>query len=302
MFAFTREAVIIAGFPIHYYGIVIALGVYLAVCLAEKREAAFGFQKDTVLSLALFAIPVAVVCARIYYVLFEFDEYRHNLISIFDIRSGGMAIYGGLIGGVLTGFVFSEVRKISFLRLADLAAPSIAFGQALGRWGNFFNQEAYGVKITRPALQFFPLAVYIEHEGAHFAATFFYESFWCLLIVCLCLIFEKKHLFRFKGAEISFYAAMYAFERMLVEGLRTDSLYLGSIRVSQLLSAVCLFAAALSVIFMKSKTNGKRAALLITASFAFAVVCLSLSGMISNLFLLPAGGLILIIVLREIFS
>ena len=131
------------------------------------------------------------------------------------------------------------------LTMADVAAPALALGQAVGRWGNFVNQEAYGVPVTTPALQWFPLAVYIEREGGWFAATFFYESAWCFLICALILVFERTRLFARPGRATLFYVFMYAAERTVVEGLRMDSLYLGSVRVSQALSALLLLAAAL---------------------------------------------------------
>lgn len=299
MFSVTRESLIIFGFPIHFYGIIIALGIALALFLAEKREERFGFEKETVLSLALWVIPAAILCARLYYVVFSFDEYKSDLVSILDIRSGGMAIYGGLIGGILAGLIFARVKKLSFKRLADLAAPSIALGQAVGRWGNFVNQEAYGVPVSSPALQFFPLAVFIESEGMYFAATFFYESLWCFLIAAACLILEKKKAFRFEGSEIFLYASLYAFERMLVEGLRTDSLYWGCLRVSQLLSACALFACALSVIFLIEKNSGKRVRMLCVSVPAFAAILMCLASVLPGIVLVPAGAALALIVVRK---
>ena len=299
MFEISRQAITVFSFPIHFYGIIIVLGVYLAIMLAEKREVKMGFEKETVLSIALWALPAAVIGARVYYVLFNFDEYRANIVSIFNIRAGGMAIYGGLIAGVLAGFLYAKRKKLSFMKLFDLAAPSIALGQAIGRWGNFINYEAYGMKIENPALWFFPVSVFIPSENAYFAATFFYESAWCFLIVILCLIFEKKRLFKFPGAEAYFYIAMYAFERMLVEGLRTDSLYLGSIRISQLVSAIALLTVTILIV-LKNK-SGKRAPLLILALFAFAAIGLCLSGFFPHWVLLLSGLAALAVSLFGIF-
>ncbi len=300
MFSISRQAITVFSFPIHFYGIIIVLGVYLAILLAEKREMKMGFEKETVLSIALWALPAAVIGARIYYVLFNFDEYRGNLVSIFNIRAGGMAIYGGLIAGVLTGFFYAKRKKLSFIKLFDLAAPSIALGQAIGRWGNFINYEAYGVKIENPALWFFPVSVFIPSESAYFAATFFYESAWCFLIVILCLIFEKKHLFRFPGAEAYFYIAMYAFERLIVEELRTDSLYLGPVRISQLVSLVALFVVTL-LILSKNK-SGRRAPLIVLALIAFAAIGLCISGYFPYSVLVVSGLIALSISLFGVFA
>ena len=145
MLKFTQTAIEIFNFPIRYYGILIALGVFSGVFIAEKREKRYGFPKDTVIDLSLWVLPMSIIGARLYYVLFNLDFYIQDPISVFSIRSGGMAIYGGILFGILTGFLFSKKRKLSFFSLADLAAPSVALGQAVGRWGNFINQEAFGM-------------------------------------------------------------------------------------------------------------------------------------------------------------
>lgn len=299
MFDISRKAVTLFGFDIHFYGIIIVIGVYLAILLSEKREEKMGFEKETVLSLSLWALPAAIICARIYYVLFNFDEYRGRLVSVLDIRSGGMAIYGGLIGGILAGFIFAKRKKLSFIKLFDLAAPSMALGQAVGRWGNFINQEAYGIRIPEPALWFFPVSVFIPSENAFFAATFFYESAWCFLIVVLCLLFERKRLFRFTGAEACFYVSMYAFERMIVEGLRTDSLYLGPMRISQLLSVIMLLG--VTIIILAKRKNGKRLPLAALAFLSFAAIALSLSGILPFSVLIASGTISLSVCLFGIF-
>ena len=301
MLSVADTAFYIFGIPVRFYGIMIASGVILALMISEMREKRFGLEKDCALSILIIAIPFALVFARIYYVAFNFDEFRHNPVSVLNIRNGGMAIYGGLIGGVFAGWLFSRKHRIPFFHLADFAAPAIAIGQAVGRWGNFFNQEAYGVRIDNPHFQFFPIAVFITRENAYFAAAFFYESMWCLLIALLCLLFEKKRLFRFEGAETLFYAVMYAFERMLVETLRQDSLYLGSIRISQMVS-ICLMLLCFVILFVKNKKGGKRRIRLITALIAFAAMILCASGSLSDIALLPAGACLLVLSLREIFS
>lgn len=254
MLEFSRNSVSVAGFAIHYYGIIIMLGMLLGVILAMKREKLYDCPKDTVIDLALICIPAAVICARIYYVIFEFEMFRGDLLSVFDIRSGGLAIYGGLIGAIGAGFIYCRAKKLSFPAMADLAAPSIALGQAVGRWGNFFNQEAYGIEITCEKLQFFPVGVYIDADRAWHYATFFYESLWCALIVVFILSMQKRGFFRRKGDAILWYMLLYGFERALVEGLRTDSLYLGPLRVSQALSIILVFAAAM-VFFMRNRKN-----------------------------------------------
>ena len=243
MFEITQSGIAIFGLELRWYGILIALGVFLAVLLAMRREKKLSLPKDTALNIALIGVPVGIVCARIYYVVFSWQDYAGSLADIVNIRQGGLAIYGGVIGGVLSGAIYSAVKKVKLSSIADLAAPSLALGQAIGRWGNFFNQEAYGAAISNPRMQFFPLGVMIDGSGWHYA-TFFYESLWCALIVCLLLAGEKKRLFRESGDIFLAYLLLYAAERSFVEGLRTDSLYLGPLRVSQLLSVIVMIAVA----------------------------------------------------------
>lgn len=277
MLEFSRNSIIISGFAISYYGIVIALGVALAVLLAMKREKRFNCPKDTVLDLALICVPAAIVCARLYYVIFQWDQFSGDLLSIFNLRTGGMAIYGGLIGAVAAGFIYCRVKKLRFSAMADLAAPSIALGQAIGRWGNFFNQEAYGVEITAPALQFFPVGVFIEANSAWHCATFFYESMWCLLIVAFIIFAGRKNFFRRSGDQMLWYMLLYGLERAIVEGLRTDSLYLGPLRVSQALSIILIFAAAL---IFTLRAGGRNRLMPYAAAAAAGAAALSLFDMI----------------------
>lgn len=235
------------GRYVYWYGILIALAVALGVWIALKRSKRYGWSTDDLLDFALWAIPIAVICARLYYVAFEWDRYKDNLIDIVKIWEGGLAIYGGVIGGVITAAIFCKVRKKSFMDLADCVIPSLVLGQAIGRWGNFFNQEAFGVQVTNPAHMWFPLAVHIDATDTIHYATFFYESMWCFLIFIFLMVYSKK--FRHKGDCLIWYLGLYGLERALVEGLRTDSLYIGNFRVSQLLSALMFVAAVGFVIY-----------------------------------------------------
>ena len=158
MIQFTPTSVTLFGLTFHWYGVIIAVGMALAVALACAREKRLGLPRDTALDLALVGIPAAILCARLYYVAFSWREYAANPIQALYIWQGGMAIYGGIIGGVLAGYLYARHKHLPFLRLADLAAPSIALGQAIGRWGNFINQEAYGAVATRPWQQRFPIS------------------------------------------------------------------------------------------------------------------------------------------------
>ena len=248
---FSRTAVRIWGLQIHWYAVLIVIGIALGVALAWKRERRMGLPRETTLDLALICVPLALVGARAYYVLFSLDEFAGDpWWKVFAVWEGGMAIYGGLIAGLLGGLCYARVKKLPFARLADLVAPSIALGQAIGRWGNFINQEAHGAAVANPALQFFPVAVPID--GGWYYATFFYESAWCLLVAALLLWAERRGRFRRAGDEFLAYAFLYALERAVVEGMRTDSLYLGAMRVSQGLS---LLAAALVALIWAARAR-----------------------------------------------
>lgn len=234
-------AIELFGLSIRWYGVIVVTGIALGVWLAAAREKRFGLEKDAVLDLALVCVPAAILGARAYYVAFAWDQFSGGpWWNVLNIRGGGMAIYGGVIGGVLAGWTFAHWKRIPFLKLADLAAPCIALGQAVGRWGNFVNQEAHGGPVANPALQFFPMAV--EIGGEWYYATFFYESMWCLLIVALLLAAERKGRLHRPGETFLSYIFLYALERSIVEGLRTDSLYIGPLRVSQLLSVAAMCA------------------------------------------------------------
>lgn len=265
-----RVAFSVFGKDIYWYGVLMACGIVIAVLIAMLEEKRKKLKKDTVIDMCLVIIPCGVVGARLYYVLFRLEHYLANPISIFYVWEGGLAIYGAVIFGFLGAYVFSRIRKVRFLKLADCIAPGLVLAQAIGRWGNFFNQEAYGMPVTAamaerfPFMQYFPLSVGIE--GTHYfedaactacltgaggihlhMATFFYESVWCLLIFLVIWSFRKQ--FKHDGDALLCYAGLYAFERMFVEGLRGDSLYLiapgtagfaAGIRVSQMISAAAL--------------------------------------------------------------
>ena len=228
----------IFGIEIKFYGAIMAFsmlcGVILACHLAKKR----GVKSDDIFMLALIALPCAIVGARLYYCFFY--EYNYSIWEIFSIRLKGLAIYGGVIGGVIGVVIFALIKRDMrlILILFDICAPCLLLGQALGRWGNFFNQEAYGNLITDPNFQWFPFAVFIEDENAWFQATFFYESLWNIVGVAIMLLVYYKT--TSLGNTTATYLVWYGLGRAIIEGLRSDSLYIvgTSIRVSQALSMV----------------------------------------------------------------
>lgn len=215
------------------------MGVGLGVWLCGTQEKRLGLPKDTAVDFALWAVPAAIIGARVYYVVFQWDMYKNDFARVFRIWEGGIAIYGAVIGGALAALVYAKVKKVPFGSLADMVAPALILGQAIGRWGNFVNQEAYGEAITNPALQFFPIAVY--SDGAWHMATFFYESVWNLLGF-LVLWLNRNRMPR-RGDLFLLYLCWYGAGRAVIEGLRTDSLMWGPVRVSQALSALLVIAA-----------------------------------------------------------
>ena len=237
------------------YGLLITLAIALAVFLCTREEKRLGLPKDISIDLALWAVPSAVIGARLYYVAFQWPLYRDNPIRILYIWEGGLAIYGAVIGGALAALALAKIKKVPYAALADLVAPVLILGQAIGRWGNFINGEAYGYLVENPALQFFPVAVYVD--GAWHMATFFYESLWDFLGFLL-LWFRRKRV-RVRGNLFLGYLAWYGAGRAVIEGLRTDSLMWGPFRVSQVLS-LALCAGALAALALRRSRSKKASA------------------------------------------
>lgn len=227
---------------IPWYSFLIVTGVVIAVFLACREEEHAGLPKDTVIDLALWLIPFGIIGARIYYVIFSWEQFRNDLLSVFRIWEGGIAIYGGIIAGLIVLLLFCRKRRLSAFTLCDIIAPGLVLAQAIGRWGNWFNIEAYGLQVTDPSLCFFPFALQVPAEGNTWhLATFFYESVWNLCIFIFLMIGRRKRL-RARGDVFCFYLLLYASGRLVIEDLRLDSLYASSsVRVSQLLSIlICM--------------------------------------------------------------
>lgn len=222
------------GRGVAWYGIIIAAGFLLAALYVLRRAPSFGLNEDIVIDAMLWATPVAIICARAYYVTFNFDLYRDDPLSMLYIWEGGLAIYGGVIGALLTLAVFCKVRHVKFGALADLGAMGLLIGQIIGRWGNFVNCEAHGGETTLP----WRMVITYSPESADLAVgyhpTFLYESLWNLLGFVLIHFYSKKHR-KFRGEICLMYITWYGLGRGFIEGLRTDSLYFfgTNMRVSQ---------------------------------------------------------------------
>lgn len=238
---------------IYWYGIIIACGMLLGIWVATYNARRRGYKAEMILDIALIAVIAAVIGARIHYVIFSWEYYKDGpFIEVFKIWNGGLAIYGGLVGGLLGLFIYSRFSKKRFLSLADVIIPSLILGQAIGRWGNFVNQEAYGWVIKNPAWTFFPAAVFIKADGQFHMATFFYESMWDFAVFAFLMNYLKKN--RREGNTFFFYLVLYGFGRMIIEGFRMDSQMLlnTGIRVNQLLSALLMLFGILMLLLRKS--------------------------------------------------
>lgn len=243
--------------PIYWYGVIIAAALLVGILLAMHNAKYRKFNSDVVLDLVLVTVPFAIIGARLYYVAFMWDQYfrgevwYRTLLNIVAVWEGGLAIYGAVIGGLIGILIYSRWRKVSFTGLCDILAPSLILGQAIGRWGNFVNQEAYGYEISNPAFHFFPASVYIEARGAYFMATFFYESLWNLLVFIVLYLYLHRKKDARPGNVFLMYLALYGLGRVFIEPMRTDSLYIPgtNLRVSQVLSAILIVGSVAALIF-----------------------------------------------------
>ena len=238
---------------VHLYGLIIGIGMILAAIYAMRRSEEFGLTEDHVLDGFLWVTPFAIVCARIYYVAFSWEMYADNPISALYIWEGGIAIYGGVLGAVIGILVFTRVKKIGTLATLDLIAIAFLIGQCLGRWGNFFNREAFGAETE----SFLRMGLYNTYTGVttYHHPTFLYESVWNGAGFFLLHFLSKRR--RYDGQVALSYVAWYGLGRSLIEGLRTDSLYIPgtAIRVSQLLAAASCGAAVILLVYNAMKPH-----------------------------------------------
>ena len=248
---------------IKFYGVIIAFGFILAVLFGGRMAYKWKMSIDKMLDVLIWGTMGGIIGARLYYVIFQWDNYKGDLLSIFKIWEGGLAIYGGIIGGLLAAYFVCKKVDLPFLKLLDLAGMSLLIGQGIGRWGNFTNQEAFGINTDLPwGMTSEKIDAYINahysdlassgivmESGSPVHPTFLYESIWCLLGFVVLYIVCKKF-YKFDGQLILGYGIIYGLERAVVEGLRTDSLYIGAsnIRVSQVVSLALVVSCALLTI------------------------------------------------------
>ena len=269
-FHMDRIAFSLFGIDVNWYGLIITCGMILAVLYALWHAKHEGVKSDDIIDLALALIFCGVIGARLYYVIMEFDQYLVSggtfwqnlggtLYNIIAIWNGGLAIYGGIIAGFLAALVVARAKRIPFPVVADIAGPAVMVGQIIGRWGNFVNVEAYGAETTLPWRMG---VLYSFNDGASFVSetfvhpTFIYESLWNLVgLILITWLYNKK---KFHGQMFLTYMTWYGFGRMLIEGLRADSLYVGSIRISQLVGLVTFVAGAVLLVYNFRKTRNAK--------------------------------------------
>lgn len=265
-FPVYSDAFVLFGITIKWYGLIITLGLFLAAVYCFKRMKSFGIDDDRAVDVAVTGFIGAVICARLYYVFMEWDYYRDNLPKIFSVHSGGLAIYGGLIGAVLFGAVMAKIRKVRLMPMLDLAGMGFLIGQSIGRWGNFFNHECFGSNTSMPWGMTSPrIQAQIKSTAEDILAStgvtvdpslpvhpcFLYESLWCLAGFILLHLYSKHR--KFDGELFFLYIGWYGLGRFFIEGLRTDSLMVGHIRISQLVAGVCVLVSVAAIIFKRHK-------------------------------------------------
>lgn len=250
----NRVAFEIFGIEIMWYGIIISIGVVAALILANILAKKKGLNFENIVDAFLVVFPVSIITARLYYVIFEIESY-HSFIDVINIRNGGMAIHGGVIGALISGYLFARYRKINFLEYVDVIMPGVILAQAIGRWGNFMNQEAHGGEVTKEFISIFPefiqRGMYIN--GAYYHPTFLYESIWNLLvcIVLVLLVLKKKE--KDNGIVLAGYGILYSIGRFFIEGLRTDSLMVFGLRTAQIVSLISIILGIILILWIKRK-------------------------------------------------
>lgn len=239
---------------VRWYGVIIATGIVIAFLVGQREMVKRGLHPDFLTDLLIWAVPLAIVGARIYYVTFQWEHYKDHPADIIAIWNGGIAIHGALIASVIVAYIFTKRRNTSFLKVADILAPSILIGQAVGRWGNFINQEAHGGEVSRNFLENLFLPDWIINQmyidGSYYHPTFLYESLWSLIGIIILLLLRRVNLVR--GEMFFFYAIWYSVGRFVIEGMRTDSLYvIGELRAAQVVSILAILISAVFIIYRR---------------------------------------------------
>ena len=243
---------------IHWYSVFIFIGILIGSNLAIKEAKKHGYEEDFIVNLLFLAVIIGIIGARIYYVIFNFDYYKDNLIEIFKVWNGGLAIHGGIIAGFITIAIICYKRKVNLLRILDYLVVGLIVAQAIGRWGNFFNGEAHGAITSLSYLESLHLPDFIIDgmyiNGNYYIPTFLYESVWCFIGFIIMVILRRKKFMKI-GYLTSFYLVWYGIERFFVEGMRTDSLMFLSLKVAQVVSLIMMIIGVVLFIYSLKKSK-----------------------------------------------
>lgn len=251
----------IGSFNIYWYSVLIVTSVIIGYYFSVREAKKNGLTKNFISDLVFYLVIVSILGARIYYVIFDFNEYKDNLLDIFKIWEGGIAIYGAVISAIIFIMIYSKKKEKNYLLVLDTLVPYLIFGQALGRWGNFFNKEAHGTITTLGHLHRLHLPNFIIKgmyiNGAYYIPTFLYESIWCTLGFILLLIIRKKDQYKHTGTLLFTYFIWYGIGRFIIEGMRTDSLYFLGLRISQIVSIILIIIGIIGLIRIVIKNKRK---------------------------------------------
>lgn len=252
-----RVLISIGPITIYWYSFLIFLSILIGLLIVKKEVVKTKFDKGFIFDLIFYLIPVAIVGARIYYVIFNYSVFKDNFIDVFKIWEGGLAIYGAVIAGILFTIYYCKKKKQSILLTLDILAPCLVLGQAIGRWGNYFNGEAHGVVTSLSYLKslHIPLVIikgmYIN--GNYYIPTFLFESIWCFIVFIILIIVRNKLKYKKEGIIVCLYFILYSLGRFFIEGLRTDSLYIFNFRVSQIVAIILIIIGIVGIVILEKK-------------------------------------------------
>lgn len=252
-----RVFISIGKINIYWYSILILISILIGFLIVKKEVKKTKLNYDYLVDLIFYLIPICILGARLYYVIFNFSIFKNNLMDIFKIWEGGLAIYGAVISGIIFIFYYAKRKKQDFFLTLDILACPLVLGQSIGRWGNFFNQEAYGMITTYEKLkdlnipEFIIQGMYIN--GSYYLPTFLFESLWCLIVFIVLIIIKNKVKYKHSGVLIFSYFILYSLGRFFIEGLRTDSLYIYNFRISQIVSVLLFFVGVIGLIKIRKE-------------------------------------------------
>ena len=252
-----RILISIGPITIYWYSFLIFLSILIGLLIVKKEVVKTKLDKDFIFDLIFYLIPVAIIGARIYYVIFNYSVFKDNFIDVFKIWEGGLAIYGAVIAGILFTIYYCKKKKQSILLTLDILAPCLVLGQAIGRWGNYFNGEAHGVVTSLEYLKSIHIPYFIIKgmyiNGNYYIPTFLFESIWCIIVFIILILVRNKIKYKKEGIIVCLYFILYSLGRFFIEGLRTDSLYLFNFRVSQIVSILLIIIGIVGIILLNKK-------------------------------------------------